>query len=901
MIIKSLLSAGASLVALIAPFPAMAQAQAAEAAGAAVTSAPRERIPLAEGWQFNLAGTDAAAIVRPRDEDWKVVSIPHTWNRVGYYLSDPETHFNSAEMVEKTQGVGWYYLSFTPPAGAAGRQAFLEFDAASRTAEVWLNGKLIGTHRNPFARFRIDATDAIRFGQENALYVKVDNTQPVEGASTAEVLPMAGDFFVRGGLYRPVNLVLTDPVHFDLLDFGGPGVYATTRSISGDRADVGLNARLRNASGAAQQVVITARLIDDTGKDVASWTGNAALGAGATVALDGALSVASPRLWHGITDPYLYTLRFDLRSASGALLDTVEQSFGIREMRLDPERGFLLNGKVYPLRGVGMHQDNEQSDWAISPEEVERSVRLMRDMGANSIRLAHYQHGQPVHDLADRMGIVLWDEIGLVTAWTNARTQTETPAAIEQNAQLQLQELIRQNHNHASVAVWGIANEVDFGPGRPDFLGRPPEVLANPIPLLEGLSALAKEMDPSRAVVLAHCCENRGMPNVPLVAETVDAVGANLYYGWYYGSPADLGPHLDGLRTKRPGQPLSISEYGAGAAPNMHSDNPLGGPIDLAGRTQPEEFASWFHEESWRALKDRPYLWGVWLWNGFDFGTTVRTEGDAQDVNTKGLVSYDRKILKDAYYFYRANWSEQPTVHVNGRRYVDRAYPVTDVRIYSNAPATTLTVNSKNLGRMSDCPLNICVWPGVRLDVGANTITARGEFPTGAVDDRIEWRLDAAQARSFRIDSGVVVAGAADVQFGSDDFFVGGSAGTADQPGGRGRRPVFAEIAGTDRRNVVASFRRGDFHYRVPVRDGRYLATLTFVEPDKAVGERVFDVVANGETKLAGYDIHARAGAVLKAVEESFEVTVTGGMLDLHFRPKTGEALVSALEIVPVD
>ena len=881
--------------------PTTVLAQRAEVTSEAAVAVQRERIPLVEGWQFNLAGTDAEAMARPREEAWEAVSVPHTWNRVGYYLSDPETHTNSIDTIEKTQGVGWYRLSFMGPAEGEGRSAFLEFDAASRTAEVWLNGERLGEHRTPVARFRLDVTDTIRFGEVNSLVVKVDNTRPAEGGTTADVLPMTGDFFVRGGIYRPVNLILTDPVHFDLLDYGGPGVYASTRSIADDAAEIALTARLRNASTEAMTVTVSAHLIDDAGVSVASWREAKTVAGSTTAELAGNLNVAGPRLWNGTADPYLYTLRFEARGADGALLDTIDQSFGIREMRLDPERGFILNGEVYPLRGVGMHQDHEETDWAITEEDTAESVRLLLEMGVNSIRLAHYQHGTPIHDLADRHGIVLWDEIGLVTAWTNSRTQTETPAEIVANAHLQLKELIRQNYNHASVAVWGIANEVDFGPGRPDFLGRPPEVIADPIPLLEGLSALAREEDPGRPVVLAHCCENRGMVDVPLVADTVDAAGANLYYGWYYGNPANLGANLDGLRAKRPQQPISISEYGAGGAPTMHSDNPLGGPIDMSGRVQPEQFLSWFHEESWRELEDRSYLWGVWLWNGFDFGTTVRSEGDAQDINTKGLITYDRQIRKDAYYFYQANWSNAPSLHINGRRYVDRAYPVTDVRVYSNAPATTLTVNGRALGTLTDCPLRICVWPAVRLDEGVNSLRARGEFVSGTVDDVIEWRLDAEQARSFRIDSGVIVAASADVQFGSDDFFVGGSAASTDQRGGRGRQPVFAEIAGTERRNVVASFRRGDFHYRVPLQDGRYSVALTFVEPDKAVGERVFNVLADGQTMLADYDIHARAGAVLTTVVETFEVTVTGGVLDLHFAPKTGEALVSSLEIVPAE
>ncbi|KLE31284.1 glycoside hydrolase family 2 [Aurantiacibacter luteus] len=880
---------------------ALASASPVVAQGAGAET--RRSLDLDTGWQFNLVGPYAGdgSLEAPDPGAWQVVAVPHTWNRVGYYLSDPEQHINSADNVEKTQGVGWYYRTFESPRLAGSERTYLEFDAVSRTAEVWVNGRKVGENRNPFGRFRLDVTDALRMGGANELYVKVDNTQPAEGNSTAEVLPMTGDFFVRGGIYRPVRLIVAPPVHFDLLDHGGPGVYASTASIAPGAARLNLSARIANSSPKRAELAMVASLIADDGHVVGSQRSAIIVPPGETAEIAGEMALDAPRLWNGVDDPYLHTLRFDLFDESGALIDRIDQPFGVREMRIDPERGFFLNGRPHQLRGAGFHQDTEASDWAVAPGEVERSMQIMRDMGANSVRLAHYQHGAPVHEIADRMGMVLWDEIGLVTAWTNAPDQVELPGAILANARQQLLDLVHQNYNHASVAVWGIANEVDFGPGRPDFLGRPPEVIADPMPLLENLAALSRELDPLRPVVLANCCEERGMQDVPVVAEAVDAVGANRYFGWYYGAPDQLGEHLDTLRAKHPDIPLSVSEYGAGGAPNMHSDNPLGGPIDMGGRTQPEEFATWFHEENWRELAGRDDLWGIWLWNAFDFGTTVRAEGDAQDINTKGLVTYDREIAKDAYYFYRAVWSDEPTVHVQGRRYVDRAYPVTDIRVNSNAASTGMTVNGAALPAQGDCDQNVCVWRDVRLARGENVVVARARFGEETVEDRVVWQLDAAQEQSFRIDSGTVVAAAAEVQFGSDTFFDGGTAGSTDQRGGRGRQAVTAEIAGTQRRDIVASFREGAFSYRVPTGNGRYRITLTFVEPTQAAGARIFDVTAEGDQTLLRVDVAQRAGGTLRAVTESFETVVADGVLDLGFVPVTGEAIVSAIEIAPAD
>ena len=851
---------------------------------------------LADGWQFTLQGPDGGAPDAAPPAGWASVKVPHTWNRVGYYKTGRGPESNTPDSVDKTMGVGWYYraLDVRP---AAGRRVFLEFDAASRTSEVWLNGVKLGGHRNPFGRFRLDATDALRADGANHLYVKVDNNAPEFGSSTDDTFPLRGDFFVRGGLYRPVSVIVTDDVHIDLLDHGGPGVYADTISIDG-AAKVRVRAKLANDSTTPQSVEVTAMLVDSDGNTAAQWSQRADLAAGTTSDISDALTVEAPRLWAGIADPYLYTLRVEVRSTDGKLLDSIDQKYGIRTMALDPRRGFLLNGKPYRLLGVGLHQDSERADWAMSEADIAETMDIIRDMGANSIRLTHYQHGSPIHDLADQYGIVLWDEIAVVTAWTTKDDQSESSADLRDNARLQVQDMIRQNYNHASVAVWGIANEVDFGPGRPDFLGKPPADVPDPKPLLDNLYQLAKAEDAGRAIVLADCCNLRGMKDVPSVSGSVDAVGANRYFGWYYGDPSQLGGHLDDLLASHPDKPLAISEYGAGSAHTQVSDHPLGGPIDAAGVVQPEAYASWFHEESWKQLKDRDYLWGTYIWNAFDFGSTVRTEGDAQDINTKGLVSYDRKVKKDAFYFYRANWSDKPTVHVTGRRYIDRAYPVTEVRVYSNAPVTRLTLNGAVVGELRDCPDKVCVWPNVRLAAGENSVAATGVFCGKAVTDTVTWRLDADQADSYRIDTGTVIAGTAARQFGSDAFFTGGQSGTADTRGGRGRKPVFVAIAGTDIRDIAASYRLGAFSYHLPVRGGRYRVTLTFVAPDRDEGLGPFDVMLNGTAMLRGFDVLKQADGPLTAVTQSKEVTVSaGGSIQLDFKPRSGKAIVSAIQV----
>lgn len=847
---------------------------------------------LSDGWVF-AKGAEAPAGGAP---EWARVTVPHSWNRVGHY-TNPGDHPNRPDTLDGYQGVAWYRLEFDAPRDPRGKRTFLEFDAASRTAEVWLNGKRLGGHAGGFSRFRFDATDALKPGVANTLMVRVDNTAPDIGTATADVLPLAGDFFVHGGLYRPVRLIVTDGVHFDMLDHGGSGVYATTRSIGGGRALIDVRWRARNDTARAARIDAVVRLLDASGAVRAEQRRPVTLAGGAGAEASVTLDVADPHLWNGVADPYLHRLSVDLVGADGRVLDRVEQSFGIRELRIDPERGLFLNGKPLRLHGVGYHQDREGKGWAVSDADIAEDVAIMREMGANTIRLTHYQHGQPIHDLADRYGLLVWDEIPLVSRWTMGAATTASDG-LRENAARQMRELIRQNGNHASVIAWGIANEVDFGKSIPIFITNKDGPAPDPMPLLAELNAIAKAEDPSRPTAIATCCEGRllGDAEVPITAGAADVSGANRYFGWYYGDPSGLGPHLDALRAARPNQPLSVTEYGAGGATSIHTDNALGGDVDQRGRNQPEEYESYIHETAWATLSSKPYLWATWLWNSFDFATTRRREGDAIDINTKGLVTYDRAIRKDAYYFHKANWSAAPTVHINGRRYVDRAYPFTDVRVYSNAPETELVVGGKSLGTMKDCPQRICVWPKVALAAGSNAVIARGRFAGGVTEDRLEWRLSPEAAGTIRIDSGALVAGA--TGFGSDDFFDGGEAGDVNASTGYGKPPPPKVVTGTDAALVAQTYREGDFAYRVPLPRGRYTVTLTFAEPSLKALERRFDVTANGRRVVADLDVAKEAGGALKAITRRFPVQVGQAGLELRFAGRTGKAIVSAIEVV---
>lgn len=854
----------------------------------------RLTLPLDTGWRFQqasgLLGVEARAF---DDSRWTSVDVPHTWNRLG------NDGIERSPLSNDVQGVGWYRLHFRASQVAAGGRYFLQFDAVGAIADVWLNGEYLGKHQGAFSRFRFDASSAINPSGDNLLVVKADNSRPQPGASTQDVIPLSGDFFVFGGIYRSVSLIATQPVHVDLMDFGGPGLYARMLDVNATSATVQVSGRLVNDAGTRRQVMVEFAIEDAGGIVVASKSMISSASARGTV-IQARLRIKHPRLWQGTKDPYLYRTVMTIRSEKGLVLDRVTQPLGLRTMKFDPDRGFFLNGEHLQLNGASMHQDRPIKGWATSHADQDEDFDLLRDLGANAVRLPHYQHDQYSYELADARGIVVWAEIPLV----NRESFDGLPAnaALTANAHQQLIELVRQNYNHPSIAVWSLGNEIDLtatqikGPSRPAVL-------------LKSLNELAKREDPSRATTFADCCEVAIAPQVggtlvgaasrEAIVGIADTVGYNRYFGWYVGHFADFGPMLDEAHSRHPQLPIAVAEYGAGAALTQHSDDAAGGPINPHGRPHPEEYQNEYHEGSWGMLEPRGYLWGVYIWNLFDFASDSRREGDLTDINEKGLVSYDRQTRKDAFYFYRANWSVEPTLHLVGRRYVDRAYAVNDVKAYSNAAEARLSLNGDGLG-VVPCAKGICLWRSVHLGLGSNELIATAQIAGHAVSDSLRWTLSHSPAM-VRIKAGDISSYISKdgQRYGSDMYFVGGNAGGINPPdtAAGNRISVLAEDA-----QLYESFREGEFTYRLPLPNGNYRVLLKFEEPTAtAAGERVFDVAANEDTRLEAFDILAAAGGKLKGVDRTFDAAVSDGTLVLAFRPRRGKALVSALSITPLE
>jgi beta-galactosidase len=655
---------------------------------------------LAADWRF--LGSDASGAEAPSFDDagWEAVNVPHTWNALDGQDGGDDYH----------RGVGWYRRRFVVPSERAERRFYLQFDAANAVATVFVNGKALGEHRGGYSSFRVDATDALITG-ENVLAVRVDN------AEAPDVAPLSADYTFFGGLYRDVHLLAVNELHVDLDDLGSSGRYLdVVPSADGSRATLGARARVTNAAASARTADATLSVLDASGDEVARWSASEPLAAGETRALTLGGDLASPHLWDGLRDPYLYTARLEV-SHDGATPDRVDQSFGVRTFALDPGAGFSLNGQYLDLHGVNRHQDRKDLGWAIGPAQHDEDMALIREIGATAVRLAHYQQAREFYDRCDREGLIVWAEIPLVDEITPG-------AAFADNANLQMRELIRQNYNHPSIVFWGIGNEQ-----------RTDNVDTNLA--LAGVAQVVAAEDPARISAYAHCCASERAG----VAGHSQALGFNAYYGWYMGAYTDVGAWADRLHTILPDRPLALSEYGAGASLTQHEDPPRM-PV-TTGPFHPEEYQTALHEATWQQLASRPFIWGKFVWNMFDFASDSRSEGDALGINDKGLVSYDRRIKKDAFYWYKASWSNEPVLYITSRRFTPRTTPLVDVKVYSNATSVSLSLAGAALPAPETPAEHIFLFRGVPLQPGDNTLLATSvDAARGPATDSVTWVLE---------------------------------------------------------------------------------------------------------------------------------------------------------------
>ncbi len=584
-------------------------------------------------WAFAKGVAEAPAEI-PRL--WDFVNLPHTWNAIDGQDGGGD-YF---------RGTCCYAKTFSRMDLPEAERYYLEILGANSSADVVLNGKHLAHHDGGYATWRVDVTDTLK--DENLLAILVDN------APNETVYPQMADFTFYGGLYRDVNLICVPQSHFDLDYFGGPGIQITP-VMEGADAKVAVEAFV---TGRKPGQTLRFQLFNAEGKAVGTYEGE-----GSKINF----RIKNAHLWNGRKDPYLYSCKVELLE-NGEVLDAVSARFGCRSFAIDPDRGFILNGEEYPLRGVSRHQDRWDVGNALLPEHHKEDMDLICEMGANTIRLAHYQHDQYFYDLCDQRGMVVWAEIPYISR--------HMPTGRENTIQ-QMTELITQNFNHPSIVVWGLSNEITMQ-GAED-----PDLLENH----RILNDLCHKMDPTRLTTMA--CVSP-CPIDAKILEIPDVVSYNHYFGWYGGDTAMNGPWFDKFHAKHPNLPMGCSEYGCEAL-NWHTSNPQQGDYT-------EEYQAYYHEELIKQLFPRKYIWATHVWNMFDFGCDARNEGGENGQNHKGLVTIDRKYKKDAFYAYKAWLSDEPFVHLCGKRYIDRVEDVTKVTVYSNLPTVELFANSKSLG-----------------------------------------------------------------------------------------------------------------------------------------------------------------------------------------------------------
>jgi beta-galactosidase len=585
----------------------------------------RTDILLNAGWIFNY-----------HDGSRHEVNIPHTWNAI-----DGQDGGN-----DYWRGTNTYEKVFACPAfDPKNQQVYLEFRGVNASATVILNDRAVCCHHGGYSTFRVDITDCLQ--RENRLLVKVDNSV------NDRVYPQKADFTFYGGIYRDVLLRIVSKHHFDMDYFGGSGI-AVQSTVTGTGACVNVRTWHNAPEG-----TVNVTLRDAQGHVVATAGGESC-----------DILINDVHLWQGVEDPYLYTCTAELL-VDGTKTDEISTPFGVRFFHVDPREGFFLNGRHYPLHGVSRHQDWKGIGNALTKAHHDTDMELIREMGVNTVRLAHYQHDQYFYDLCDRYGMVVWAEIPYIS---------EHMPSGRENTISQMKELIVQNFNHPSICVWGISNEITISTrDKKDMLDNH-----------RILNDLCHRMDPTRPTTLA-CYAMCGPFNK--VAHITDIVSWNLYLGWYVPGLFLNDLWIDFFHLIYPNRALGYSEYGCEAMTNLHASKPR-------REDQTEEYQAVYHEYLLKCFDKRPFMWSTHVWNMFDFAADARDQGGEPGMNHKGLVTFDRKIRKDSFYLYKAWWSDEPFVHICGSRYVDRCEKLTNVKVYSNQKSVTLYANGQEIGTL---------------------------------------------------------------------------------------------------------------------------------------------------------------------------------------------------------
>lgn len=659
------------------------------------TLAQRENILINQDWNFRFSH-------QVDKNSSRRVDLPHTWNAQDALSGKPDYK----------RGIGNYDKKLFIRSEWKGKRLFLRFEGANCVSNVFINGKQIGEHRGGYGAFIFEITDKVNYGKDNTVLVRVNNGEQLD------VMPLVGDFNFYGGIYRDVHLLVTEDICISPLDYASPGVYLFQQHVGEKQAAV--LARINLSNGTEHPRQATLRLQVKEGDKVVYQADKKVTVAPHTSVQPEEMSftLLNPRLWNGREDPFMYQTVITLVK-DGKEIDKVEQPLGLRYYATDADRGFFLNGKHLPLHGVCRHQEWAEVGNALRPMHHEEDTRLMLEMGVNAIRLAHYPQATYMYDLMDRNGIVTWAEIPFVGPGGYVDKGFVDQPSFRENGKEQLKEMIRQHFNHPSICFWGLFNELK-------------ENGDNPLEYIKELNVLAHQEDPTRPTTSAS---NQG----GAINFITDNIAWNRYDGWYGATPATLASWLDKTHQAHPEIKIAISEYGAGASIYHQQDSLV--QTSPGSWWHPENWQTEYHIQNWKIISERPYVWGSFVWNMFDFGAAHRTEGDRPGINDKGLVTHDRKVKKDAFYFYKANWNPEPMVYIAGHRSVNRVKPVTEVQIFSNCAEVTLKVNGQIIKKMQPDGVKVCIFKDIRLKKGENNIEVSAKNGKRVITDACCWIL----------------------------------------------------------------------------------------------------------------------------------------------------------------
>lgn len=639
------------------------------------------KINLNQSWLFKLEHVELNEIQKTT---FQQINLPHTWNNI-----DGQDGGN-----DYFRGIGTYVRHFDFSKTLS--HAFIEFEGVNSISHVYLNGVKCGEHRGGYSTFRFEVTQLLK-EKNNELVVYADNSHD------ESVYPLAADFTFYGGIYRSVHLIETHDVHFDLMHLGAPGVYLTQKEITKDVAHLLIDAYVITKK--KENVGVLVRIFDADKNEVLNVQDSLTLDHKGFIQIP--VSLKNPHLWQGTVDPYLYTVSVSL-ILDGNIVDQREILTGLRYFSFDHE-AFYLNGIKTKLNGVSRHQDRKDIGNALTDEMHEEDMKLIHEIGANSIRLAHYQQADKIYELCDRYGFVVWAEIPYISM----SSKTDLSGS---NALVQMEELIKQNYNHSSIIMWGISNEITIA-GKKNNVDE----------ILVKLNTLTKKLDPYRVSTMAHVSM---LPIDDMQTTLSDVMGYNHYFGWYSGKVEDFKPWLENYRKIHPNRPLCLSEYGVEGIHTYHTETPV-------VKDYSEEYHALWHEKAYDILFNTPYVWGTYVWNMFAFAADFRDEGGSKGMNNKGLVTFDRKIKKDAFYYYQAKWGHTPMLHLCSKRFVDRNVDEITLKAYSNQQDVTFYLNGKEVKDVTQ--YDVIFQAKVRLNPGENTVMVKaGTYEDHAVFNRVD-------------------------------------------------------------------------------------------------------------------------------------------------------------------